>query len=417
MLDIDGNTPSGTCESVFAADDAFVNIIINSAVDSTADDIGDNVLVLRIIDDDAYNLGATNSEHRVAIISPPIIRVAAASASPSQFKGYQVTINFALDAPAAVDTTGDLIVTFTEDGILGDEVVGTGEGDFTCDTATNLCTHTFESGDATAESLSLVLSLAVGGDLVGDNVQMAFSGTASGYAVAASQINLTRTNYNVAFADANPIADLTEGAAADAFGLVVTPALANDITIALRLEADADTPANAFDADDVILLRTSDDANVTCTLDTSGATQILDCNLIALGDAAVDVAATPTGTSSHGFSIGAVDDSVADGIGVQAEIRSSILNGYNAVVPNTDAFQIEDPVDVGGPIGVSAGTTEQSQVPGYRVTVTVALSRPITSADIGGQLTISVTPFALSNPTKLVRPHFPEDWSFHRFKR
>ena len=399
-----GGTQAGTCESVFAAGDPgdpSVNIIINSAVDSTADDIGDNVLVLQIIDRAAYNLGAPN-EHRVAIISPPIIRVAAASASPSQFKGYQVTINFALDAPAAADTTGDLIVAFTEDGILGDEVVGvSGAGDFTCDPATDRCVHTFESGDATAESLSLVLSLAVGGDLVGDNVQMAFSGTASGYAVTESQINLTRTNYNVAFANADPIADLTEGAAADTFGLVVTPALANNMTIALRLEADADTPANAFDADDVILLRTSDDANVTCTLDTSGATQILDCNLIALGDAAVDVSAAPTGTSSHGFSIGAVDDSVADGIGVQALIRSSIPNGYNAVVPNTDAFQIDDPVDVGGPIGVSAGTPQQSQVPGYRVTVTVALSRPITSADIGGQLTISVTPFALSNPSSL----------------
>ena len=391
-----------TCESVFAAGDSSVNIIINSAADSTSANIND-ALVLQIIDRDEYNLGTTD-DHRVAIISPPIIRVAVASASPSQFKGYQVTINFALDAPAAADTTGDLIVAFTEDGILGDEVVGvSGAGDFDCDPATDTCTHTFESGDATAESLSLVLSLAVGGDLVGDNVQMAFSGTASGYAVAESQINLTRTNYNVAFADADPIADLTEGAAADTFGLVVTPALANDITIALRLEADADTPANAFDADDVILLRTSDDANVTCTLDTSGATQILDCNLIALGDAAVDVAATPTGTSSHGFSIGAVDDSVADGIGVQALIRSSIPNGYNAVVPNTDAFQINDPdpVDVGGPIGVSAGTPQQSQVPGYRVTVTVALTRPITSADIGGQLTISVTPFALSNPSNL----------------
>ena len=84
--DIDDDE-TGICESVVPSGLDFVNIVINSANDSTAADISevadnDDRLVLQIIDRAAYNLGATN-EHRVAIISPPIIRVAAASASPT----------------------------------------------------------------------------------------------------------------------------------------------------------------------------------------------------------------------------------------------------------------------------------------------------------------------------------------------
>ena len=208
--------------------------------------------------------------------------------------------------------------------------------------------------------------------------------------------------------DTDPIGNLTEGAAtADTFDFVVTPALANDMTISFRLQAQTSEPPNALDPADVILHRTSDNALMTCSVPSAASgTQILDCTLIALGDAAVDVAAAPTGTSSHGFSIAAAADEIdGDSIDVLANIRP--FAGYGtppgnadpALDPNSDAFQINDPVDLEGPIGVSAEVTQLSQVLGYHVTVAYALTRPITAEDVaaGGGLTITVTPGALAN--------------------
>ena len=149
--------------------------------------------VLQIEDGEEYNHPDATDEHRVAIFSPPFIEVAAASASSAQIRGYLATIAFTLAAPAA-DTIGALTVTFPTNGILGDEGSGvvsgvSGAGDFTCTPALNRCVHTFASEDNGEESLSLVLSLAIGGDL--RDVSMAFSGTASGYAVRESTINLS----------------------------------------------------------------------------------------------------------------------------------------------------------------------------------------------------------------------------------
>ena len=384
-----------TCESVVPDGSDSVNIVINSANDSTADDISevaniDDRLVLRIVDGDAYNPGET-AVHRVAIISPPIIGVAAESADSSQVKGYLATIAIELTAPAVAETTGDLTVAFATDGVLNDEVVpvtGANAGDFTCTERTapltDICTHTFESGDATAESLSLVLSLAIGGDV--DDVQMAFSGEASGYVVTESNINLTRTNYTVNFAAADQIADLIEGAAADAFDLSVTPALANDITIALRLTAAA-TPANALDPIDVTLLRLPN-TPITCTPDTSDATrQILDCDLIALGDSGI-VAADPTGTSAHGFSIAAVEDVVVDGIDVQARPIAGV--GYDIPATdsdpstNTDDFTIQDPVGEGALIANFDEASSNVRAEGGRIVILVGLGSPVPEATTDG---------------------------------
>ena len=319
------------------------------------------------------------------------IRVVAESASSSQVKGYLATIAFALGTPAAADTTGELIVTFA-DGILDDEVSGVVSegavaGDFTCDSATDTCVHTFAEEDDGAESLSLVLSLAIGGDV--DDVQMAFSGEVSDYAVTASDINLTRTNYTVTFAAADQIPDLTEGAAADAFDLSVTPQLANDITITLRLEADDAAPADALDADDVVLLRTSDDAAITCT-DATGteANQILDCTLIALGVNGLDVAAAPTGTSAHGFSIGAVDDVFVDGIGVQARPIAGV--GYDIPATdsdpstNTDDFTILDSVGEGALIADFTEVSSNVRAEGGRIVIPVGLGAIVPEATSEG---------------------------------
>ena len=359
-------TSEGFCVSVVPGGESSVEITLNSAVGSSA---GVPDLRLRLEDGVGYEPPGRNN---IAFVRFQDIDIAAASASPSQVKGYLATIAFALGAPAVAETTGTLSVTFA-DGILGDEVVGvSGAGDFICTETdgqpTDSCVHIFESGDATAESLSLVLSLAIGGDL--DRVPMAFSGEASRYVVTESDIILTRTNYTVTFAAADQIADITEGAAtADAFDLSVTPALANDITIALRLTAAA-TPANALDPIDVTLLRLPN-TPITCTPDTSDATrQILDCDLIALGDSGI-VAADPTGTSSrHGFSIGAVDDSDPDGIGVQARPIAGV--GYDILDPdpvpstNTDDFRIIDSAAAGLPAVSYAIDPPLSQQSGLR---------------------------------------------------
>ena len=374
-------TPPITCRGNFGSNIGGLVVSISIAADFELGEANESI-VLNLLTQNGHDVNPAAgllATVTIANVNPQIadIRVLGASASPSQVKGYLATISIELTAPAAADTTGDLTIAFTTDGILNDEVVPvTGAGDFTCtertDPQDDICTHTFESGDENAESLALVLSLAIGGDV--DTVPMEFSGTASGYVVTESNINLTRTNYTVAFANADPIADITEDEAVDAFNLAVTPALANDITIAFRLTAAA-APANALnDEEDVIFRRTTGNAVMDCTPDTSDAArQILDCDLIALGDSGI-VAADPTGTSStHEFSIGAVNDSEVDGIAVQATLIASV--GYDIPDPgtNTDAFDIIDAaLPAAGEVAFNTGqqtTTGEAFFTGYWGTI------------------------------------------------
>ena len=183
----DGAFNGGICESDVPSGATSFEIIVNSPVGFAAGSGSQAPVNLELIDDDAYGRNDAAIASRGILLTDRAI--AAAARNISQFNGYYAAIAFDLEEPISARTTGDLTVSF-DSGVLGNAVSGVasaGEvvGDFTCDADNNRCEYSFDSNaaaDATAESLSLVLSVSIG-DTPPSQVTMTLSGSALGYNV------------------------------------------------------------------------------------------------------------------------------------------------------------------------------------------------------------------------------------------